>query len=82
MLTRLADQRPTSGWSWPRIVENNDILYLYAEKNYRRKINICWYDFEGIFIANGEVGIIGSRRKPYRKSPRAQIKGALTECKR
>jgi hypothetical protein len=34
------------------------------------------YYFEGIVIVNGEVGISGSRCKPYRKSPRAVIKGA------
>jgi hypothetical protein len=33
------------------------------------------HDFEGVVNANGEVEITGSRRKPYRKSPRAQIKG-------
>jgi hypothetical protein len=34
MLTNLSDQRPRSGWSRPRDLENSDILYfiLYPKK--------------------------------------------------
>jgi hypothetical protein len=30
MLTNLVDQRPHSGWSSPRIVENNDIFTFHT----------------------------------------------------
>jgi hypothetical protein len=71
--------------SRPRIVENSDISYpyfiiIYAQNNTYicKKNQKCFYghDFEDVVNANGEVGITGSRRKPHRKSPRAQIKAA------
>jgi hypothetical protein len=43
--------------------------YLYAQKTIlEKKIKISYtHDFEDVVTANGEVGISGSRCKPYRK---------------
>jgi hypothetical protein len=54
------------------------IPYLDEEKELKKKKVFTGMILKllVVVIANGEVGISGSRRKAYRKSPRAEIKGA------
>jgi hypothetical protein len=58
-------------------VGSSDIVYfiLICKNIYSRKIKFVYgYDFEGVvIIANGEVGISGSRHNSYGKSTRAQM---------
>jgi hypothetical protein len=63
-LSNLADQRPRSGWSTPRIGETSDILYfiLYpTKKRIDKKKTEYGYVLDGIVTAIRLVGISGSR---------------------